>query len=280
MDRRRCDICGYVAPPDGSCPRCMGQAIMEGHYSAVAPSGDMIRNFSLGIQYYVSGFKFIFAHKRLFKYIAIPLAICFLLFIGFLVAAILGIEPLLDTFLETEWPSWIDWLRKALYVLIYVLLVLLALLVSFVLTLLLSTVINSPFYDFISEKVEEIYLGQSFEEKWSWEYIKRNILTPIKESLKLVLWELGIAILLFVVSIISAGLGTVLFALAGPYLASLTVFDFVMARKIYTLAEKRHYLHGNLAFIMGFGTPAYFAPFLIPFAVVGSTLAYMASRRK
>ena len=141
-------------------------------------------------------------------------------------------------------------------------------------------VINSPFYDFLSEKVEEIYLGQSFEEKWSWEYIKRNILTPIKESLKLVLWELGITILLFVVSIISAGLGTVLFALAGPYLASLTVFDFVMARKIYTLAEKRQYLHSNLAFIMGFGTPTYFAPFLIPFAVVGSTLAYMASRHK
>lgn len=240
----------------------------------------MTGNFILGFRYFIIGFRFIFKHSGLFKYIAIPLAICVLLFIAFLVAGIMGIDPLLNTFLETEWVSWLDWLRETLYVLFYVLLVLLAILVSFLLTFLLSTVINSPFYDFLSEKVEEIYLGQSFEEKWSWEYIKRNILAPIRESLKLVIWELGITIFLFVVSIVSAGLGTVLFALAGPYLASLTVFDFVMARKIYTLAEKRQYLHSNLAFIMGFGTPAYFAPFLIPFAVVGSTLAYLASRRK
>jgi CysZ protein len=233
----------------------------------------------LGIDYYLAGFKFISAHPRLIKYIIIPLIISFAVFAGMIVGGFHLIPHLLG-FLDGEWISWLEWLRQAVYWLCYILFALLCILASFFLTLILSTIINSPFYDLLSEKVEEIYLGRSFDEKWSIPYIIRTILVPLRESIKLALFEVAVTLLLFVISLLSAGLGTVLFALAGPYMASLTLFDFIMARKIYSLAEKRRFMRGNRAFVMGFGTPAYLAPFLTPFAVVGATLGYLSSPDK
>jgi CysZ protein len=201
-----------------------------------------------------------------------------LIFAGMVTGGVLSIDWALG-FLGGDW-GWFQWLHSLIYWLLYVLMLLLILLVSFFLTLVLSTIINSPFYDYLSERVEEVYLGRRFDEPWSWEYVKRTILVPIRESLKLALYQTLLTLGLFVVSLISGGLGTVLFALAAPYIAALGIFDFVMARKVYSLAEKRRYLRKNLPFAMGFGTLAYFLPLLTPFAIVGATLAFLSSRDK
>ncbi|MFH2000469.1 MAG: hypothetical protein ABIK28_12360, partial [Planctomycetota bacterium] len=89
-----------------------------------------------------------------------------------------------------------------------------------------------------------------------------------------------IMLLLFLLSLFSAGLGTVLFAVAGAYFGALTVFEFIMARKYYMLVEKKRYMRTHFAFVMGFGTPVYFVPFLTPFAVVGATLGFLVSQQK
>jgi CysZ protein len=272
--------CGFAAPAAESCPRCLGEkGRLAGSYRPPDPGRGWIRNFSAGFDYYLAGYRFISQHPRLFKYIIIPLLICLIIFLGMVVGCVYLIDPILG-FLDTEWISWLDWLRTALYWVLYVLLVLLGILLSFFLTLILSSILNAPFYDFLSEKVEEIYLGRSFEEKWTWEFLYRSILFPIKESIKIALYEVGVGLVLLAISLFSAGLGTVLFALAGPYLGSLYVFDFVLARKIYTLAEKKQFLHTHLAYSMGFGVLVYLIPFLTPFAVVGATLGYMAARQK
>ena len=257
----------------------MGRAALGGQFRTPDPRRGWIRTYFLGIDYYLTGFKFMQNHPGLFKFIAIPLAISFLIFAGMIIGGF-HLIPHAIGFLDGEWVAWLEWLRQAVYWLGYVLLAVLCILSSFFLTLFLSTIVNSPFYDLLSEKVEAIYMGRSFGERWSLKTIVPTILIPLRESIKLALFELGITLMLFVISLVSAGLGTVLFAIAGPYLASLIVFDFVMARKIYSLAEKRRFLRGNQAFVMGFGTPAYLLPFLTPFAVVGATLGYLASPNK
>jgi CysZ protein len=254
----------------------MGRAALAGTLRPPDPREGWIRSFSRGFEYYLAGFKFISAHPRLLRYILIPLLISFLLFAG-LVAGSFFLIPHVLAFLDGEWIALLEWLRHVIYWLSAVLLGLLCILASFFATLFLSTVINSPFYDLLSEKVEEIYLGRPLEEKWSLGRFVRSILIPLRESLKLALFEAVITLLLFAISLLSAGLGTVLFALAGPYLASLTAFDFIMARKYYSLAEKRRFMRRHQPFAMGFGTPAYLLPFLTPFAVAGATLGFLAA---
>lgn len=279
MQRYRCLNCGHLATEGEVCPRCDGVAHVDAAYAEPDPRQGWIKNYGLGLNYYALGFKFISKHRGLFRYVALPLAISFILFIGMVYGGFLLIDPLLG-FLDSEWISWLEWLRVSLYWIAYVLFALLALLLSLFLTLILSTIINAPFYDLLSEKVEEIALGRKFDEKWSWEYVRRMIIVPIKESIKIALFELVVMAVLFVLSLLSAGLGTVLFAVAGAYFGALTIFDFILARKYYDLHEKRNYMKTNRGFVMGFGTPVYFVPFLTPFAVVGATLGFLASRQK
>ncbi len=279
MQMPRCALCGFAAPEGLACPRCRGQAALAARFPPVDPGSGWVKSYFIGIDYYMKGYGFISSNPRLFKYIIIPLLISILIFVGMVAGGILLIPHALG-FLDSEWISWLDWLRYALYWLFYFLLIVLCLLSSLFLTLFLSTIINAPFYDFLSEKVEEIYLGRSFAEPWNLDYLKRAVLIPLRESIKLALWQVGVTLILFVISLLSAGLGTVLFAVAGPYMASLTVFDFVMARKTYSLAEKRRFLRANQGFIMGFGTPAYLVPILTPFAVVGATLGFLSARNK
>lgn len=279
MDRYRCQNCGFAAPVGAECPRCEGMTALAGQYAAPDPRNGWVKNFSAGLNYFLSGFKFMSAHPEMWKYLIIPLIICIIIFGGMVWGGVLLIDPML-TFLDKEWVSFLEWLRVAVYWIAYVMLVLLAIALSFFLSLLVSTIVNSPFYDLLSERVEEEFLGKKFDEKWDWEYIKRMIIIPIKESAKLALFQGVIMFFLFIFSLFSAGLGTVLFAVAGAYFGALTIFDFIMARKYYALVEKRTYMKTHLAFMMGFGTPVYLVPFLTPFAVVGATLGFLASNNK
>jgi len=279
MERYRCTICGYLAPLGEQCPKCEGRAALQGSFPVPDPRAGWIKNFTFGVQYFLTGFKFIKKNPSLTKYIIIPLIISILLFIGLVISGFYCIDPMLS-FLDNEWISILDWLRSIVKWIFLALSYVLVVLMSLLLTFILSTVINSPFFEILSEKVEEAYLGRVFDEKWSWDYIVRTILVPLKESIKLAIWQLIITTAIFILSLISAGLGTVLFAVAGPYFASMAIFDFVMARKTYHLVEKRKFLRTNIAFIMGFGTPVYFLPFLTPFAVVGATLGFLSARNK
>lgn len=279
VQRVHCSNCGYPTMEEGECSRCEGQAALLGKFPIPDPGQGFVKNLFFGIQYFMIGFSFTGQNPKLYKYILIPLFINLLIFAGLIVGGIYCLDPLMS-FMDAEWPGFIEWLRTALYWVIYVLFLLLLICVSFFLTFLLSTVINSPFFEILSEKVEDLFIGRELDEPWSWDYIVRTILVPLKESIKLAVWQLFITGIIFVVSLLSAGLGTVLFAVAGPYFASMAIFDFVMARKTYQLHEKRGFLKTHFSFIMGFGAPVYFLPFLTPFSVVGATLGFLSARRK
>ena len=270
----RCPLCGFAAPEGAPCPRCGGRAAPAPAVTVPHPSEGFLKAFTAGFAVFLQGFSFTARRPGLLKYVVIPLFICFVLF-ALMVWGGIALAPHVLGFLGGDWGLF-EWLHDLLYWILYALLVLLLVVLAFLLTLILSTVINSPFYDLLSEKVEELHLGRRLEEPWDMGFFARYILLPVKESLKLALYQVGVSLLLFAVSLLSGGLGTVLFSVAGPYMAALSLFDFVMARKFYTLREKRAFLHKNLAFAMGFGLPASFLPFLTPFAVVGATLGFLA----
>ena len=277
MKRYRCLDCGFLAPMGGPCPRCEGRAALRGAFPSYDSRARWITNYPKGFRYYFLGFTFLGDHPGLLKWVVIPLVLNLALFGALVTGGIFCIDPLLE-FLDAEWPGFLEWLREAVWWILAALIGVLAILVSLVLTLLLSTVINAPFFELLSEAVESIYLGRRFDEKWTWEYIQRTILVPLWESLKLMAFELSITLVLVIISFISAGLGSVLFAVAGPYFASLTIFDYVMSRKAYHLNEKRNFMRDHRALTMGFGTPVYIVPFLTPVAVVGATLFFLEAR--
>ncbi len=275
MTNARCPVCGYSLSIDEECPRCYGEAALAGDYTPPDRRKGPISQYALGLNYYFAGFSFLNTHRKLYRYLVIPFVINFLLLCGIFYVGYLFIDPILSV-LEGEPDFWLwKWLLKSLYFICLILLIALDILVSLALTFILSAVVNSPFYEILSEKVEDLYLGRRHEDPWSWQYIVSNILIPLKESLKLALFEILVMGLLFLVSLFTGGLGAVLFALAGIWFAALAFFDYVMSRKGYTLAEKRRFVRTNPGFTLGFGTPVYFIPFITPFAVVGATLAFL-----
>jgi CysZ protein len=277
---RHCPVCGRLLDGPGVCRRCDEQADLADSFTTPDRRKGLIVNFFLGLRYYAAGFSFLNEHRRLYRYIAIPLLINLLLFAG-IVALCLHFQESMLGFIDRDWDSgFMQWVMNALYWLCYALLLLLNILLSLILTMLLSMIVNSPFYEVLSEKVENIYLGGDFDEPWSFHYVVNNILVPLKESIKLVLFESFVMALLFGFSLFTGGIGSVIFGLAGVWFAALSFFDITMARKGYSLAEKRRFMGANPGFTLGFGTPAYFIPFIAPFAVVGATLGFLKSMAK
>ncbi len=275
MYYRRCTTCGHRNDDASECPRCQGEAELSQGFRTPDRRKGFIANYSLGLNYFFRGFSFLNEHRRLYRWVWIPLLINTLLFGAIFTGCFLLADPLL-AYLDQDFEFWLlDWVVGALFWIGRILIIVVGLLFSLIVTLLLSTVVNSPFYEVLSEKVENIYLGGGFDEPWSWQYVVRNFLIPLKESIKLVIFELAVMLLLFVVSLFTGGIGSVLLVLGGIWFAALTFFDMVMARKGYTLAEKRRFMGANPGFALGFGTPVYFVPLIAPFAVVGATLGFL-----
>jgi len=272
---RRCTTCGYRNDDADECPRCHGEAELSERFRAPEAGRGFFANFSTGLNYFFLGFSFLNEHRQLYRWVWIPLFINTLLFAAVFTGCFLLVDPLME-YLDQDFEFWLwNFLVGALFWIGWIVIIVVDILISLIVTLLLSTVINSPFYEILSEKVENIYLGGGFDEAWSWQYIVRNFLIPLRESIKLVCFELAVTLLLFVVSLFTGGLGSVLLVLGGVWFAALTFFDMVMARKGYTLAEKRRFMGANPGFALGFGTPVYFVPLIAPFAVVGATLGFL-----
>ncbi|MFH1999898.1 MAG: hypothetical protein ABIK28_09465 [Planctomycetota bacterium] len=114
MERYRCQNCGHFAPAGAECPRCEGMTALARQYKPIDPRAGWMKNYGNGLNYFIAGFKFISAHKELWKYLIIPMIICVIIFGGMIWGGILLIDPLLS-FLDKEWVSFLVWLRVAVY---------------------------------------------------------------------------------------------------------------------------------------------------------------------
>jgi uncharacterized protein involved in cysteine biosynthesis len=174
--------------------------------------------------------------------------------------------------INQPWPDWIDWLRGTAGWLLTAVMWVIGVMASFLATLLLSSVVNAPFYDLLSEKVELTHIG-SQDPGRPWSALLGDILRSLKASLSLLLrWGLVMVVLL---ALSFTAIGAPLFAAAGFYYLGLAQVDLTMARKLYPGRLRAAWARRHFPLIIGLGIPVSFIPPLAPFAIVGATLAWL-----
>jgi len=217
------------------------------------------------------GLAFLNTHKRLWSWIMAPLVLNTVIFVGGAWFLIGNLGDWLPD-MSQPWPDWIDWIRGSASWLLTAVMWIVGVLASFLVTLLISGVVNAPFYDFLTEKVEAAHFGVSDPGR-PWSALVGDILRSLRASLSLLLrWGL-VMVLLFALSF--TAVGAPLFALAGFYYLGLAQVDLTMARKLYPGGLRAAWARRHFPLIVGLGIPVSFVPLLAPFAIVGATLAFL-----
>ena len=211
-----------------------------------------------------TGLKYLFDHPKLFVYVIIPFSITILIYAGlfYLMFHFGGnvMAWVTDTVLWEPskdagfWGSVSQWffeaLRWIIVVLLYVIMIILALLV-FTTT---ANLVAAPFYDILSEKIEESLTGREFPPfnlRVFWRHTLRLLLTMSKRY--------AVLIVLIVFSIILQ-LIPVFGSLAGFLIAAFFAldeyFDYPFARWDIPVSARYRYFRKNFAHMLGFGAMA------------------------
>lgn len=249
-----------------------------------------MKDFLSGLSYNFTGLKYFLSHKNLWKYAIIPLVINFLLLI---LLVSLYVSFFDNIFLYISKPlAGIDitnpqgalwhvldgllWVVRGLFTLF---IFLVALVLIFVSVFFLGSVINSPFYESLSEHVQ-IMAGRLPPQPFRWNFFLAAIIHSLKlEGLKFLLFILVSGVLFFlgwipVVGIIFSVLG--FFFTAWLFAFGICAYPMILKRlplsEIFSWGLKRKSL------LIGFGLPSVipFVGLLIAnFQVVGGTLLYL-----
>jgi CysZ protein len=163
--------------------------------------------------------------------------------------------------------SWSSTPRDLIRVVAAIALVGLSGLIAVVVFTALTLAIGDPFYEKISERVEERFGGLVGTVPLSW---WRELLRSIGESIRLIGVSAGIGGLLFIAGFLPAVGQTVipvLGALVGGWALALELTGVAFARRGLRLRERRKVLRQHRFLALGFGV-AVFACFLIPLGAV------------
>jgi uncharacterized protein involved in cysteine biosynthesis len=188
---------------------------------------------------------------------------------GFLLAGSLAPD------LAEPWPGWIEWARGAAAWAGEALIRTAGGLLGVFLGIAVSGVVTAPLLDLLSERVEAAALGRVVPGR-PWSYFAGDSLRALRAAAFLLLVQAAVLAPLFVLSF--TAVGAPIFAAAGAWFAGFSAADFVLGRKRLPGRERLGWALRRPAFLLGMGTPLAFVPPLLPFAVVGSTLAYLEER--
>ena len=259
----RCQGCG-TATSDPVCPRC-------GTPHGQQPPKPKVPGLGRGLGAPFRGLAFLGKHPRLWGYVIVPL----LINLGFFVWAVIFAVNVLGDWLpdvEQPWPAWIDWARVGAGWILETVLWAVGILAALLATLLLSGVVNSPFYDLLSDKVEVTRFGLKDPGR-PWSALPMDILRSVRAAVSLAVRQLLVLAVLFPLSF--TAVGAPLFAVAGFYYAGLAQLDVTLARKLYPGSRRARWGRRHWALVLGAGLPLSMLPFLQPFGIVGTTLAFL-----
>jgi CysZ protein len=208
----------------------------------------------------------------------LPAVISFaLLFTGFVfVLYFIGTEARVATWFANGWP---EGLRDLLRALAGVAIIVAFLFLSFIFYVGLTLAIGDPFYEKISERVENRLGGlpNAVNLPW-WKEIRRSI----GEALRLLVFSVAVAVLVFLVGllpVVGQVAAPVIGAVVGGWALAVELTGIAFARRGVRLRERRRILRGRRWLALGFGVSV-FVCFLIPLgavlvmpaAVAGATL--------
>jgi uncharacterized protein involved in cysteine biosynthesis len=273
-DRAHAEPLRATPVADAACARCGA----DRHAPTAGRDSHPVNplQFLAGIEGALRGAVFLGEHPRLWAWIVTPLLVNVLLFSGFIVLALQGGQALLPDLSTGDW-GWFDWLRTALGPTLQVLLTVVAVLASLLVTLMAAGLVNAPFYDLLSEQVENLALGRKDPGR-PWSAFLADSWFALVAAHRLVLRQLLVLVPLWLLSF--TAIGAPLFVAAGFYYTGFALIDVTLARKRYPARERRAWARRHGLALLGLGLPVAIIPPLQPFGIVGATLLFLASRDK
>ncbi|MBW1742013.1 MAG: EI24 domain-containing protein [Deltaproteobacteria bacterium] len=240
---------------------------------------ESFRAFSVGWRFHVRGIRFGLSHPSFLILAALPFLVTLTLYIFAFYMFIHHAEDLLQMVWhpETGESSWVvGWLHWTYTHIVKWILYLIVLMIMFYTFIVLSVVIASPVYDYISTKYERVYYQNASEGEAA--PSGRGLLTILKEEVKKALFMLMIPIPLLFVPVV----GTLLsFVVAGVFIAW-DFTDFSLSRDRPLLRDRMRAVWRYKWSLLGFGSPL-LIPFLglvlVPFAILGSTKLYFETMK-
>jgi CysZ protein len=233
-----------------------------------------------GFVYPFRGLKFLFRHRSLLWYVAIPFGLNTILFAFFAWLVFSHLGGWVRKFL----PSSNAWYWTILFYVVIVLLVILLLLIVIYTFTMVGNIVLGPFNDMLSEKVELLYTNSSLDEPFKLKLLLADILRSLKVGIgKLLLYVGGLLALLLLNLIPFVGS-----ALYGALVMVYTLFflgweyvDYSMERWKFRFRVKVKNSFRNASAFIGFGAGAslmLFVPVVnlaaIPLCVIGATLLF------
>lgn len=241
-----------------------------------------MNSFIKGMGYIPKSFNVFITHSSMRIYPLIPI---FITFIVFIFGIYFGFGALTDLFNSaTNLDSNATWWAMVLGFLWSMVLLLGLFISSGYLFVTITKIFAAPFNDMLSEKVELHYNPDYVEPEHPFQHFVATIIPTIVEELKKVsLILIGYVIVLFTFLIPVLGtLTPFIYIIYSIVVISIDFVDYPLARRFYTLKQKKEFIKKHLSTLSGLGT-ALFLLFLIPFmqlfilpiAVVSGTLLFI-----
>lgn len=219
-----------------------------------------------GVGCYLRGIGWMARHPRWWLFGLIPALIAFAVFAGLLVLLAVNAADVAAwmTPFADDW-GWRDLFRT----LVGILLVIVGAVLSIVLFTAVSLAIGEPFYEKISEQVEESLGGPVHHDDTP---LVLGILRSIKDSLVTLCYVLMFTIPLFVlgfVPVVGQTVVPVIGALVSGYFLTVELTALAMERRGVRRKYRFAVVKANRAMSLGFGT-AVFVTFLVPFLAIAA----------
>ncbi|HZM00046.1 MAG TPA: EI24 domain-containing protein [Planctomycetota bacterium] len=236
-----------------------------------APLAPPATQWAVGLGALPRGIGFVCRHPGLWIWIALPLLINLAFCAALVAAGWTLVEPLIPDF-AGDW-GWFDWLRVSLGPALRVLLAIVAALAALLATLMLAGLVNAPFYDLLSEKVEALALGRPAVDR-PWSELLPDALFALAAALSLLWRQAFVMAALYLLSF--TAVGAPLFVAASFYYAGFSLVDVTLARKRHPAAARRAFARRHALLLLGLGLPVVLFPPLQPFGIAGATLLLIA----
>jgi len=237
----------------------------------------MKNSFTRGAGYVLTGLRWL-PRAGLRGFVAIPLLINTLLFGGGIWLAASQFQRL-DQAVRGWLPDWLAWLHWLLW-LLFVLTVLVVIFYAFS---LVANLIAAPFNGLLAERVEKMVNPEGCVPPPPAEFSWRELLfTPLAELRKL-LYFIGWAIPVVVVSFVPAAnmVAPVLWVISTSWMLALEYADYPLGNRGLNLQAQRQLLRQHWLLALGFGGMALLLTLIpvlnflaMPAAVVGATLMW------
>jgi CysZ protein len=230
--------------------------------------------FAEGLASVVTGARFVRRHPRLWTWILVPLLANAALAGGLVVLGWSAAQALQADLAAAPW-GWMDGARAYLAPVLGVLLGIVAILAALVVSLLLSGVVNAPFYEVLSERVQRLAERREAEDR-PWSALLPDAWAALRAALSLALLQVAVLLPLFVLSF--TAIGAPLFILAGSCLTGFGLADITLGRWRLDARARRQWARRHAGLLLGLGLPVSLLPPLAPFGIVGATLLCLEAR--